>query len=370
MKLNGRQTERLSDALRDAFTPQALARLLSYKLSLRLSDFSSFGNGGNAQEIVFDLLLAANADEWVDRLLLAAREAAPGNAALYAVAQQFGLTATRATRQELERVIVESNQMQDPDLFRARLGALEPKICRIEYTKGGRSVFGTGFLVAPDVIMTNHHVIAPLLAPAANVATQAAPAAAVRFDYRHVYDALGTLVRTNEGRVCRFAADWLVDGSPAPDGHLPPAAALDYALVRVREAAGDDILDGGANPAAPARRGFIDLPAATPDFAPGSSLFILQHPSAQPLKVALDTKSVLGLFDAGARVRYTTNTEPGSSGSPCFSPSWDLMALHHSGDPNFDPEHHPGYNQGIPIHLIRGLIQQRGKGAALGAAKD
>ena len=69
----------------------------------------------------------------------------------------------------------------------------------------------------------------------------------------------------------------------------------------------------------------------------------------------------------GTRVRYRTNTEPGSSGSPCFDQNWSLVALHHSGDPNFDGIKQPEYNRGIPIAAIRSLIEARGLAGALGA---
>jgi hypothetical protein len=363
MKLNGPQSESLSEALRDAFTPAGLNRMLSYKLSKQLSNYTSYGNGGDAQQVAFELLQAANADEWVDQLLLAAREAAPGNSKLFAVAQSFGAASTRASRQELERIVVESNTIVDVDFLRARIGALEPRVCRIEYTMNGKSRFGTGFLVAPDVVMTNHHVIRRLIGSNS--------AGAARFDYRHVYDGNGTLVRTNEGRKCAFATPWLIDSSPStPDGQPTKPDELDYALVRLKDVAGNDTLDGGADPAAPVKRGFIGIPAGPHTYEKDSSLFIMQHPSAQPIKLALDTKSVIGLFDDGVRVRYTTNTEPGSSGSPCFNANWELTALHHSGDPDYDPAHKPTYNEGIPIHVICKLIEQRGFGAALGSGKD
>jgi len=35
---------------------------------------------------------------------------------------------------------------------------------------------------------------------------------------------------------------------------------------------------------------------------------------------------------------YTTDTEPGSSGSPCFNDQWELIGLHHSGVPKMDGE--------------------------------
>ena len=68
------------------------------------------------------------------------------------------------------------------------------------------------------------------------------------------------------------------------------------------------------------------------------------------MKLALDTQAVIGLNANGTRVRYRTNTDPGSSGSPVFTMDWDLVALHHLGDPDW---HNPGFNQGVPIELIR-----------------
>ena len=63
------------------------------------------------------------------------------------------------------------------------------------------------------------------------------------------------------------------------------------------------------------------------------------------------------------RVRYATNTEPGSSGSPCFDMNWQLAALHHYGDPAWL---NPKYNQGVPAHLIRQKIAAEGHAALLG----
>ncbi|HYO71036.1 MAG TPA: serine protease, partial [Archangium sp.] len=46
---------------------------------------------------------------------------------------------------------------------------------------------------------------------------------------------------------------------------------------------------------------------------------------------------------------YRTNTLEGSSGSPCFSQDWALVALHHSGGPGALAK----YNEGIPISTLR-----------------
>jgi V8-like Glu-specific endopeptidase len=80
--------------------------------------------------------------------------------------------------------------------------------------------------------------------------------------------------------------------------------------------------------------------------------------------LGMDMDSILGENDNGTRLRYRTNTEHGSSGSPCFDCDWNLVALHHYGDPAYHKN--PEFNQGIPIRAIRQLLESRGKAGDLG----
>lgn len=80
------------------------------------------------------------------------------------------------------------------------------------------------------------------------------------------------------------------------------------------------------------------------------------------MKLAMDTQAIIGRNSNGTRLRYSTNTEPGSSGSPCFSMDWDLVALHHFGDPAWTE---PKFNQGVPIGRIRQRIVAHGFAASL-----
>jgi hypothetical protein len=100
---------------------------------------------------------------------------------------------------------------------------------------------------------------------------------------------------------------------------------------------------------------------------PPMPVLILQHPQRGPIKLAIDTEAVLQLYENGTRVRYSTNTDPGSSGSPCFDMNWKLIALHHYGDPLHDKAQ---YNQGIPIKMIRDRLKRSGKEGALGGPTD
>jgi V8-like Glu-specific endopeptidase len=62
---------------------------------------------------------------------------------------------------------------------------------------------------------------------------------------------------------------------------------------------------------------------------------------------------------------YRTNTEPGSSGSPCVDVDWNVIALHHAGDPNYDLAHTPQGNQGVPFDAISNPLTARGFGGLL-----
>jgi hypothetical protein len=114
----------------------------------------------------------------------------------------------------------------------------------------------------------------------------------------------------------------------------------------------------GDKPDAPGtQRGWIKLPQDfQPPFIKDSPLFIVQHPQAEPIKLALKTNSVLDVNDMRTRVRHRTDTDHGSSGSPCFDQDWNLVALHHSGDPNFAFV----YNEGIPVDTIVSSLNNQG----------
>jgi V8-like Glu-specific endopeptidase len=96
----------------------------------------------------------------------------------------------------------------------------------------------------------------------------------------------------------------------------------------------------------------MELPSQPPAFEADALIVIVQHPKGQPMKVAFDT--FIGMNANQTRITYRTNTEEGSSGSPCFDASLNLVALHHSGDPRM---HLPAdFNEGIPAATLRASL--------------
>lgn len=352
LNLTGQQLEQLSEALRTAFPVQRLREFFRFKLDRRLDDYSL---GSDYKEIAFDVMTAAEAEGWTAELIVAARQSNPGSAPLQSVAEAVALGATSPS---LERIVKTDNPFLDVEAFRTRLGRIEAQVCRIEISTPHGTAFGTGFLIGPDLVMTNHHVMNVVLA--GNVGPEAA---VFRFDYKRLSDTV-----ISEGAVFTLASDdWLVDASPPsrvdaerePKSGVPKPDELDYAIVRLVGSPGTRPAGVKNDPQAPPR-GWIRCgrPVAA---APASPLLIMQHPDAAPLQLALDMRGVIGPNANATRLTYHVNTEGGSSGAPCFNAAWDLVALHHSGDPNFDPDHKPAYNEGIPIAAILALLESRGK---------
>jgi endonuclease G len=161
---------------------------------------------------------------------------------------------------------------------------------------------GTGFLVAPGLLLTNNHVLPT---------PQSARGGVVQFNYQCGLD--GNML----GPVA-FPLD--------PDAFFltSKSTELDFTLVAVRDSA-----DVGARLA---EFGFKRLAALSDEVLAGESVTIIQHPGGEPKQIALRENFVLALPGVADRyLYYQTDTTPGSSGSPVFNDDWEIVALHHSG---------------------------------------
>jgi V8-like Glu-specific endopeptidase len=165
--------------------------------------------------------------------------------------------------------------------------------------------FGTGLLVAPTLIMTNNHVI-----PVKD------DAGTLEFQLNYQFSTDGETL----GPVERFEFN--------ADDFFHTSAPLDYSIVRVRPRQ-VFTSSGGTELVAPGQKyGFIPLGRPIL-FAEGQLVNVVQHPDGRPKEIAIHANKLVGIFDNV--IRYTADTEPGSSGSPVFNNSWVLIALHHAG---------------------------------------
>lgn len=246
----------------------------------------------------------------------------------------------------LERTVNERAGYANIASWQETLGRHQRRICRIEDSRVLGSALGTGFLVHHDLVLTNFHVVDKYVQGARDTTELKC-----RFDYAE--ESTGVKPGVLKGLA---GPNWLVDYSPfsvhdpGDQGGTPQETELDYALIRLDQPAGDDEWSGGA-----ATRGWIPLATAAPLPEQDDIIFIMQHPKGQPLKMAVG--AVLKRNDNNTRFRYNANTDPGSSGSPCFNVRLDLVGIHHGGDP--DSGQLARYNQGIPSERILRFLASR-----------
>jgi Trypsin-like peptidase domain/Effector-associated domain 1 len=353
--LSGRLAEQLSDGLREAFLADALDELLLFALDRRREDITL---ATDYRSRAFKLIRTADSEGWIFELVSAARDARPRNAAIQAVAAELDLSAVTPS---LERIIFASVPFMDVSAWRAQLGELEAQVCRVEVPAGLEATVGTGFLVAADLCLTNYHVVRPVIDGIANPRN-----VRLRFDYKRAAD--GTIV--NEGTKFSLMDEWLLAARPPsavddladPGNQLPALDELDFALLRVQDAPGDRAIGRSDQIADAPKRGWIHRLAAV-GFEREHPLVLLQHPEGAPLKLAFGQSA--GLNENATRLRHCINTEAGSSGSPCMNAKLEVVALHHAGDPNFDPTHKPTYNSAIPIAAIVNYLQDARINASL-----
>lgn len=222
----------------------------------------------------------------------------------------------------------------DIHLWIAELLKVERQICRIEEDD---QPLGTGFLVGKDLVLTNWHV-------AADEDGECKSKLHCRFDYMRLEDSigLGTSIAVKKDGCLAFS-DYEGDVSARPSD------LLDFVLLELEQPIGLDKINKQ-------QRGWVAVPAKATQPTKGEPMIIVQHPLGQPMKIALDTSSVIGLNQNGNRLQYRTNTEPGSSGSPCFTIDWKLVAIHGASATDQAGDE---VNQGTPIELVAASIRKQ-----------
>ena len=185
--------------------------------------------------------------------------------------------------------------------------------------------YGTGSLVSPELLLTNHHVLPD---------ARGASFSKIEFNYQDGVDGRPL-------QVVAFPLD--------PQRFFLADEELDYALVAVR--AGVLELQ---------QFGFRRLIEAEGKAIVGDFVTIVQHPKGEKKQVALRENRIVDVLDDF--LHYMTDTEPGSSGSPVYNDQWEIVALHHASVQA--PEHTElggVVNEGIRVsRLVKHIREQSG----------
>lgn len=155
---------------------------------------------------------------------------------------------------------------------------------------------GTGWLIAHDLVLTNNHVISAL---------DNNQKYWIEFNYQIAWD--GTPLAVDRYEIIELLKT--------------RADPLDYSIVRINARAGE-------------KYGYSDIrDAKNPSLDSAASRYpvSIQHPKGGFKQICLTDNLLVTAEDPF--VWYTTDTEPGSSGSPVYDQKWRPFALHHAGGP-------------------------------------
>jgi len=183
---------------------------------------------------------------------------------------------------------------------------LSTAVCRIIQMHGEDIIpVASGFLVAPKLVLTNNHVIGE---------DWQARRYFAEFDFEK--DDKGKVKPTHKFKF-------------APEVFFVTDEDLDYTLIALEPVATNNpdksLSDFKFAPLSPVKGRLLK----------GEAISIIQHPPGKPKKIAMRASQIFDL-EQDPFLLYTTDTEPGSSGSLVCNDDWHVIALHSRGVPDMN----------------------------------
>lgn len=172
-------------------------------------------------------------------------------------------------------------------------------VCKLHARDAAGPYEGTGFLISNRLLITNHH----------NLPNEEIAATAF-VEFEHELDPSG-LPRDPQRFVLR------------PEEAYWSDADLDICVVAVA------LISRGNVPLS--RYGMLRLNPEVGKISEGQFITLIEHPDGEWKQVALRENRLLRKDEKV--LWYASDTAPGSSGAPCFSDQWQVVAVHRRGVP-------------------------------------
>ena len=211
----------------------------------------------------------------------------------------------RDSGSSVQEKVFGENTLRDIRMLQLALKASQA-VVRIALPNGT----GSGFIVGDNLVMSNHHVLGDQ--DAANESTY-------EFGYQIGPDGNPQLSQSRQAKM---------------DGLFYTNTELDFSVAELQSVP-DDVEPLLLKPERPQR---------------DSRVSIIQHPGGAYKMISMQNNFIA--FANLKVLQYTTNTMPGSSGSPVFNDDFEVVAIHHSGGLLVEPGSNQKYLRNAGTSMI------------------
>ncbi len=162
--------------------------------------------------------------------------------------------------------------------------------------------FATGFMIAENLLITNHHVFP-------DASTARGCAANFMFEY-------------NSSKELNFGTSFELN----PDRFFITNSNLDFAIVFVESnpLKGKNLLSDFS---------YINLISTRGKIIENEPINLVQHPNGEAKQYTSKNNNLFKIDDTKGILFYEADTKQGSSGSPVFNKYWETVAVHFTGVP-------------------------------------
>jgi hypothetical protein len=293
VQLNQRRRHQLVEALIEELGVEALNAILADEFDRSLGSITSLDQA--PEQVVETLVEAAEREDWLSALIIAARNRLPSAPRMLQAANELDLSTIHFAANRLANAV----DPRDHAVVLARLGEVEGQIGRLELPE---QLIGTGLLVSPEL----------LLIASSSIGGGRVPLDLLQVRFGRKADSKGRVF--DDGTSYPVARDGLVDV-------IPYGRDSGFALLRLDGYPADEPLGSGRGQRFHLRRGFSEVSHFAP-ISEGQNAFVCWQQAAR-LELHIERRAMTPA--AGGFTLPSLGDS--SAGAPCFNRSMEFLGL-------------------------------------------